>query len=118
MRRASRSTRITLANAIANDLIATRLSEGGRGRSTVTGGYEEWLRAFGVSVRPMKRWRLIIHLRSSLWFVPVLCVLAGAAISFGTIALDRAFEYEAFPRAWSAARTPPRRFFRPSLPRW
>jgi uncharacterized membrane protein len=32
---------------------------------------------------------------SSLWFVPVLCVLAGAAISFGTITLDRAFDYRA-----------------------
>jgi uncharacterized membrane protein len=45
----------------------------------------------------MARWRLLVHLRSSLWFVPVLCVLAGAAISFGTIALDRAFDYEAAP---------------------
>ncbi|HET6713953.1 MAG TPA: DUF2254 domain-containing protein [Actinomycetota bacterium] len=32
---------------------------------------------------------------SSLWFVPVMCVLAGAAISFGTITLDRAFDYQA-----------------------
>ena len=47
----------------------------------------------------MKQWRLIIHLRSSLWFVPVLCVLAGAAISFATIALDRVFEYKALPRS-------------------
>ena len=45
----------------------------------------------------MRRWRLVIHLRASLWFVPVLCVLAGAAISFGTIAFDRAFDYEAIP---------------------
>ena len=43
--------------------------------------------------------RLRIHLQSSLWFVPVLCVLAGAAISFGTIALDRALNYEAVPRS-------------------
>ena len=35
---------------------------------------------------------------SSLWFVPVMCVLAGAAISFGTIALDRAFDYQAIPQ--------------------
>ena len=42
--------------------------------------------------------RLRAHLRGSLWFVPVLCVLAGAAISFGTIALDRAFDYKALPR--------------------
>jgi uncharacterized membrane protein len=53
----------------------------------------------GVIVRLMKRWRLIIHLRASLWFVPVLCVLAGAAISVGTIALDRAFSYKGLPRS-------------------
>ena len=35
---------------------------------------------------------------SSLWFVPVMCVLVGAAISFVTIALDRAFDYEALPQ--------------------
>ena len=43
--------------------------------------------------------RLLIHLRSSLWFVPVLCVLAGAGISFATIALDRWFDYEAIPES-------------------
>jgi uncharacterized membrane protein len=48
----------------------------------------------------MTRWRLLIHLRSSLWFVPVLCVLAGACISTGTIALDRAFDYKAIPRSF------------------
>jgi uncharacterized membrane protein len=47
----------------------------------------------------MTRWRLLIHLRSSVWFVPVLCVLAGAGISFGTIALDRAFGYDAIPQS-------------------
>jgi uncharacterized membrane protein len=41
---------------------------------------------------------LLIHLQSSLWLVPVLCVLAGAALSFGTIALDRAYDYEAVPQ--------------------
>ena len=45
----------------------------------------------------MRRSKLFIHLKSSLWFVPVLCVLAGAALSFGTIALDRYFDYEALP---------------------
>jgi uncharacterized membrane protein len=45
----------------------------------------------------MARWKLLIHLRASLWFVPVLCVLAGAGISFGTIALDRLFGYDAIP---------------------
>jgi uncharacterized membrane protein len=46
-----------------------------------------WLRKLGVSVG------------SSLWFVPVVCVLAGVAISFGTISLDRAFDYHAIPQA-------------------
>jgi uncharacterized membrane protein len=41
--------------------------------------------------------RLITHVKSSLWFVPVLCVIVGAALSFGTIAIDRAFAYEAIP---------------------
>ncbi|HEX5798679.1 MAG TPA: DUF2254 domain-containing protein [Gaiellaceae bacterium] len=45
----------------------------------------------------MKLSKLLIHLTGSLWFVPVLCVLAGAALSFGTIALDRWFDYEAIP---------------------
>jgi uncharacterized membrane protein len=44
------------------------------------------------------RWRLLTHLRASLWFVPVLCVLAGVALSFGTIALDRLFDYDAVPQ--------------------
>jgi uncharacterized membrane protein len=41
--------------------------------------------------------RLLMHLGGSLWFVPVLCVLVGVAISFGTIALDRLFDYGAVP---------------------
>ena len=45
----------------------------------------------------MRRWRLLIHLQASLWFVPVLCVAAGAGISVGTIALDRFFDYKALP---------------------
>ena len=44
-------------------------------------------------------WRKIaVSVGSSLWFVPVMCVLAGAAISFGMISLDRAFEYRAIPQ--------------------
>ena len=45
----------------------------------------------------MRRRKLFIDVRSSLWFVPVLCVLAGAALSLGTIGLDRLFSYEAIP---------------------
>jgi uncharacterized membrane protein len=45
----------------------------------------------------MRVHKLRIHLESSLWFVPVLCVLAGAGLSIGTIALDRHFDYAAVP---------------------
>jgi len=40
-----------------------------------------------------------MHLRSSLWFVPVLCVLAGVCISLGTLALDRLFDYQAISQS-------------------
>jgi len=46
----------------------------------------------------MARWRILMHLRGSMWFVPVLCVLVGAAISFATITLDRVFDYDAVPQ--------------------
>ena len=46
----------------------------------------------------MRLRKLSVSVGSSLWFVPVMCVLAGAALSFGTIALDRAFGYEAIPQ--------------------
>jgi uncharacterized membrane protein len=49
--------------------------------------------------RSMQLSRLSGYLRSSLWFVPVVCVLAGAALSFGTIALDHRFEFQAIPRS-------------------
>jgi uncharacterized membrane protein len=43
--------------------------------------------------------KFVRHVSASLWFVPVLCVLAGVAISFGTIALDRYFDYAAIPES-------------------
>ena len=45
----------------------------------------------------MRLSKLLIHLKASLWFVPVLCVLAGVVLSFSTIAVDRYFEYDALP---------------------
>jgi uncharacterized membrane protein len=39
------------------------------------------------------------NVRASLWLVPVLCVLIGAAVSFGTIAIDRANDYQLIPRS-------------------
>jgi uncharacterized membrane protein len=47
----------------------------------------------------VKSWRLVQHVRSSLWFVPVVCVLAGSALSFGTIAVDRTSGYGLVPDA-------------------
>jgi uncharacterized membrane protein len=37
------------------------------------------------------------NVRSSLWLVPVLCVVVGALISLATIALDRASDYQLVP---------------------
>lgn len=33
-----------------------------------------------------------------LWFIPLACVLAGVGLSIGTIAIDKAFDYELVPR--------------------
>src|SRR5918995_6033405 len=40
----------------------------------------------------------LTRVRSSLWFVPVMCVLAGVILSIATIAIDRAFDFELVPR--------------------
>ena len=45
--------------------------------------------------------QLSSHIRSSLWFVPVVCVLAGAVLSFGTIWIDSAFDYKLVPESLS-----------------
>jgi uncharacterized membrane protein len=37
--------------------------------------------------------RLVNDVRSSLWFVPVVCVVAGAILSFGSIWIDQAFDF-------------------------
>jgi uncharacterized membrane protein len=41
--------------------------------------------------------RLVNNIAQSLWLVPVLCVLLGAGLSFGTIALDRHYDYGLVP---------------------
>jgi uncharacterized membrane protein len=43
--------------------------------------------------------RLVKHIRASLWFVPVVCVLAGATLSFGTIWVDKLFHYDLVPES-------------------
>jgi uncharacterized membrane protein len=41
--------------------------------------------------------RLVSHVKSSLWFVPVMCVIAGSLLSFLTLAVDRRADYELVP---------------------
>jgi uncharacterized membrane protein len=41
--------------------------------------------------------RVYSHIRTSLWFVPVMCVLGGVVLSFVTIAVDRSFDYQLIP---------------------
>ena len=45
----------------------------------------------------MRAYKLYTNVRSSLWLVPVLCVLVGAVISFVTLAIDRANDYQLVP---------------------
>jgi len=47
----------------------------------------------------MTLYKLYTNVRSSLWLVPVLCVALGAVLSFATIALDRANDYQLIPRS-------------------
>jgi uncharacterized membrane protein len=42
---------------------------------------------------------MIVHVRSSLWFVPVACVAAGAALSLATLTIDRRNDFETLPSA-------------------
>lgn len=41
----------------------------------------------------------LTRVRSSLWFVPVMCVVGGIALSIVTIAIDRVFDFEAVPQS-------------------
>ena len=45
----------------------------------------------------MSAFRVRANLRKSVWFVPVLCVLGGVVLSFGTIAIDRLTNFELVP---------------------
>jgi uncharacterized membrane protein len=51
--------------------------------------------------KPSAMWwpRLKDHVRHSLWFVPIVCVLGGVALSFGTIAIDRATDFDLIPQS-------------------
>jgi uncharacterized membrane protein len=45
----------------------------------------------------MSAFRVRANLRNSVWFVPVLCVLGGVALSFATIAVDRITDFGLVP---------------------
>ncbi len=45
----------------------------------------------------MQARRLMSKVHSSLWFIPVLCVLVGAVLSFSSIAVDEATNYNLVP---------------------
>ncbi len=47
----------------------------------------------------MKAFRLLSHIRSSLWFIPVMCVLGGVLLSFATIAIDRRADFTLIPES-------------------
>ncbi len=49
----------------------------------------------------MKTFKLLDHIRTSLWFVPVMCVLAGVALSVGTLAIDRSTDYKLIPMTFT-----------------
>lgn len=47
----------------------------------------------------MRVFKFLSSVRTGLWFVPVMCVLGGVALSFGTIAIDRSFDFTLIPRS-------------------
>ena len=47
----------------------------------------------------MRSFRLLRHIRTSLWFVPVACVLGGVVLSFATIAIDRRSGFTLIPES-------------------
>ncbi|MDQ1382333.1 MAG: hypothetical protein QOG65_3019 [Actinomycetota bacterium] len=47
----------------------------------------------------MRHHRFWKYVRSSLWFVPVVCVLAGATLSVGTIWIDNATDFKLVPQS-------------------
>jgi uncharacterized membrane protein len=52
----------------------------------------------GAAVRSLNPFS---RLSTGLWFVPLMCVLAGVGLSFGTIAIDKAYDYALIPQSIS-----------------
>lgn len=47
----------------------------------------------------MKVFKLLSSVRTGLWFVPVICVAGGVLLSFGTVAIDRHYDFKIIPAA-------------------
>jgi len=47
----------------------------------------------------VKTFRLLDSIRNGLWFVPVVCVVAGVALSLVTVALDRSTDFKLIPQS-------------------
>jgi uncharacterized membrane protein len=52
-----------------------------------------------MRIRPVTAFRVIDHVRSSLWFIPVACVLAGVVLSFSTLWIDDASDHSLIPHS-------------------
>jgi len=46
----------------------------------------------------VKTFRLLDSIRNGLWFVPVVCVVAGVTVSLATVAVDRSTDFELIPQ--------------------
>jgi uncharacterized membrane protein len=49
----------------------------------------------------MNKSRILTRLREGLWFIPLMCVLVGIALSLGTIEIDRAYGFKLVPTGLS-----------------
>ncbi len=49
----------------------------------------------------MSGYRVAAQVRSGLWFVPVMCVIAGVVLSFVTIWIDEQTGYDLIPRSFT-----------------
>ena len=88
---------------------APPFSVGGRGHCTnhhaipggITAAPVPKVCKIGKSGKSSRMWwsRLLSNARRSLWLVPMVCVLGGVALSFGTIAIDRATDFKLVPQS-------------------
>jgi uncharacterized membrane protein len=54
-----------------------------------------------MRTRPVTAFRVLDHVRSSVWFIPIVCVIAGVALSFSTLWIDDVFDHSLIPQAFT-----------------